>query len=696
MSSPFSQHRPSIASVIQEKRRLASLQSRQLNQHPTSSSSSSASTTPPQTLPTPSKSVPSTVRQVRSRGGTRIGGLSDLNGTTRFDSLNGAFNRFTWDTHPPPSPASIRTPSASIRTSSASTRTPSSSTSTICPPSSQPVINTSITTCLGLGEVVMTPTTEEWRSLGGLPGDMRKFTDGLDMSDGRDEDDPEDDSDDSSGSLNPPNSALFPPLTILNPSFTLSNDHDQNSNSSRPTRYPPSLNSIPITSKPDPQTSQDQSISPLPTTALLPSDVEPTAAVPTLTSVTGIIHSNITRIHEAPAPSSDSIPTLSAMSSQSLGLSQRVSPPTSPTALLTSILDAAQPPAIKPCSLIHDGVVRTPIDPRSYSASTGYRSIDSFVIEGEAGKGAYGMVKKVRERGATPDAPSLIIKYIIKQKILADCWKRHKVLGPIPVEIHVLDHLRRVSYRPSLIGAEASNPVLTNEVGDGVSTNRTNTAISPQRTGHPHICGILDYFEDADYYYLVMPFFGDGLDLFEYIDSRPEGLGSEEVRRIFGQILDAVCFLHERNIVHRDLKDENVIMDREGNVQLIDFGSAAYVRDGKKFDTFSGTLDFAAPEVLRGERHGGKEIDVWALGVLLYVLMCGECPFWNSDEAGLGLVESSRASIGLNGKDLDGIDLLKQCLSLEPEDRATTHELTSHRYLSKDGWIGQPPGRRTD
>ncbi|EGF98155.1 uncharacterized protein MELLADRAFT_118591 [Melampsora larici-populina 98AG31] len=684
MSSPFSQQRPSIASVIQEKRRLASLQSRQSNQQQqqqqqqqTITSSSGSSTPPPQVLPTPSQSVPSSVRQVRSRGGTRIGGLSDLNGTTRFDSLNGAFNRFTWDTHPPSSPGINRTPSAS--------------TSNTCRTPSHPVINTSVSTCLRLGEVVMTPTTEEWRSLGGLPGDMRKFTDGLDMSDGRDEDDPEDDSDDSTGSLNTTNPALFPSLNIDDASPTISNEPDQNHNSSRQTRCPPSLNSISLTCNSETQTLQEPCTSPLPISALLPSDVEPIAAIPTLTSVTGIIHTNISRIHQPRASSSGSIPTLSAMSSQSLGLSQRPSPPTSPTTLLTSILDASQPPTIRPCSLLHDGVVRTPIDPRSYSASTGYRSIDSFVIEGEAGKGAYGVVKKVRERGAGPDAPSLIIKYIIKQKILADCWKRHKVLGPIPVEIHVLDHLRRVSYRPSIIGPDASNPVLSNEVGDGtISHNRPN---SSQRTGHPHICGILDYFEDTDYYYLVMPFFGDGSDLFEYIDSRPEGLDIEEVKRIFGQILDAVCFIHERNIVHRDLKDENVIMDREGNVQLIDFGSAAYVRDGKKFDTFSGTLDFAAPEVLRGERHGGKEIDVWALGVLLYVLMCGECPFWNSDEASLGLVEGSRSSIGLNGKDLDGIDLLNQCLTLEPEKRATTHELSSHRFLSKDGWIGKPPGR---
>jgi hypothetical protein len=73
--------------------------------------------------------------------------------------------------------------------------------------------------------------------------------------------------------------------------------------------------------------------------------------------------------------------------------------------------------------------------------------------------------------------PELIIKYIIKQRILADCWKKHKILGPIPVEIHVLDHLRRIPTASFLPGA--SPPV-------------------EQITGHANICGMLDFFEDAE------------------------------------------------------------------------------------------------------------------------------------------------------------------------------------------------------
>lgn len=84
-----------------------------------------------------------------------------------------------------------------------------------------------------------------------------------------------------------------------------------------------------------------------------------------------------------------------------------------------------------------------------------------------------------------------------------------------------------------------------------------------------------------------------GQDLFELVDANADGLTPPVVRSILSQIAEALYFLHEHGIVHRDIKDENVVLDHLGNIQLIDFGSAAYVKDGKKFDTFSGTLELA-------------------------------------------------------------------------------------------------------
>ena len=88
-----------------------------------------------------------------------------------------------------------------------------------------------------------------------------------------------------------------------------------------------------------------------------------------------------------------------------------------------------------------------------------------------------------------------------------------------------------------------------------------------------------------------MPRFGIGQDLFDRVEGEPDGLPSHEVRSLLGQISDGLSFLHGQGIVHRDIKDENVILDGEGHCQLIDFGSAAHWKPGRMWDTFSGTLD---------------------------------------------------------------------------------------------------------
>lgn len=246
-----------------------------------------------------------------------------------------------------------------------------------------------------------------------------------------------------------------------------------------------------------------------------------------------------------------------------------------------------------------------PIDSRAYSAVTGMRTVNSFIVQGEAGKGAYGLVRKVRERGADGQAtgPPLMLKYIVKQRILADAYKRHKVLGAIPMEIHVLDFIRRVQ-RSSLLPRDPLTAVsaFKSAFGGGGQSkpslkelhapNTASEAAQLTSFGHPALCQMLDFFEDAENYYLVMSCFGDGQDLFDYVDAAPNGLGLDEARSILRQIVDAVAFLHSHGIVHRDIKDENIILDGKGGVQLIDFGSAAYIKEGKPyFDTFSGTLE---------------------------------------------------------------------------------------------------------
>lgn len=180
------------------------------------------------------------------------------------------------------------------------------------------------------------------------------------------------------------------------------------------------------------------------------------------------------------------------------------------------------------------------------------KTIDDFVILEDMGQGAYGQVKLARYKHN--GGKKVVLKYVTKRRILVDTWTRDRRLGTVPLEIHVLDYLQR----------------------DGLK--------------HPNIVEMEDFFEDETNYYIEMTPHGlPGMDLFDYIELRAN-MDEDECRSIFVQVAKAIHHLHVKaKVVHRDIKDENVVLDGEGNIKLIDFGSAAYIKSGP-FDVFVGTI----------------------------------------------------------------------------------------------------------
>lgn len=180
------------------------------------------------------------------------------------------------------------------------------------------------------------------------------------------------------------------------------------------------------------------------------------------------------------------------------------------------------------------------------------KTINDFVVLEEMGQGAYGQVKLCRYKKAS--SKKVVIKYVTKRRILVDTWTRDRRLGTVPLEIHVLDYLRRDGFK------------------------------------HPNIVEMADFFEDDINYYIEMTPHGlPGMDLFDYIELRVN-MEEKECRKIFVQVAEAIHHLHTKaKVVHRDIKDENVVLDGEGNIKLIDFGSAAYIKSGP-FDVFVGTI----------------------------------------------------------------------------------------------------------
>ncbi|KAF2845841.1 Pkinase-domain-containing protein [Plenodomus tracheiphilus IPT5] len=266
------------------------------------------------------------------------------------------------------------------------------------------------------------------------------------------------------------------------------------------------------------------------------------------------------------------------------------------------------------------------------------KTIDDFVVIEEMGQGAYGQVKLCRYKRNS--SKKVVIKYVTKRRILVDTWTRDRRLGTVPLEIHVLDYLRRDGFK------------------------------------HPNIVEMADFFEDdVNYYIEMIPHGMPGMDLFDYIELRVN-MEEKECRKIFVQVAEAIHHLHTKaKVVHRDIKDENVVLDGEGNIKLIDFGSAAYIKSGP-FDVFVGTIDYAAPEVLAGKPYRGKEQDVWALGILLYTIIYKENPFYSIDEI---MDHDLRVPWVMSE---ESIDLVRLMLDRDVEKRITIGGVLEHGWCS--------------
>ncbi|KAI8390270.1 kinase-like domain-containing protein [Blakeslea trispora] len=262
-------------------------------------------------------------------------------------------------------------------------------------------------------------------------------------------------------------------------------------------------------------------------------------------------------------------------------------------------------------------------------------SLDDYVILSTLGQGTYGMAK-LAYRKDDPSMRKVVIKYIFKSRILIDSWIRDRQLGSIPMEIHILRKLQR----------------------------------------HPHnnCCQLVTFMEDDDYYFLVMNLLDDSMDLFDYIESNND-MTEDEMKRIFYQVACATKHLHQQGIVHRDIKDENIILDRQGRVLLIDFGCATYYKRGKRFDTFAGTLEYCAPEILQGQPYAGPPQDIWSCGVLLYTLIYHENPFHNIDEI---MEKELRVPFVLSEA---SFDLISRMLQRDVESRLNIDDVLNHPWF---------------
>ncbi|XP_041827839.1 MAP/microtubule affinity-regulating kinase 3a isoform X6 [Melanotaenia boesemani] len=197
---------------------------------------------------------------------------------------------------------------------------------------------------------------------------------------------------------------------------------------------------------------------------------------------------------------------------------------------------------------------------------------------------------------------------------------------------------------------------------------------------HPNIVKLFEVIETERTLYLVMEYASGG-EVFDYLVAHGR-MKEKEARAKFRQIVSAVQYCHQKHIVHRDLKAENLLLDADMNIKIADFGFSNEFTVGNKLDTFCGSPPYAAPELFQGKKYDGPEVDVWSLGVILYTLVSGSLPFDGQN------LKELRERV-LRGKyripfymSTDCENLLKRFLVLNPTKRGTLEQIMKDRWIN--------------
>ncbi|KAI8914165.1 kinase-like domain-containing protein [Gorgonomyces haynaldii] len=249
------------------------------------------------------------------------------------------------------------------------------------------------------------------------------------------------------------------------------------------------------------------------------------------------------------------------------------------------------------------------------------------------------------------------IKAISKSKIPFQDWCRDRKLGSVTREVYILSRLE-----------------------------------------HPGIIKFVETLQDHDFFYICMEYHGEqetaypspppenyfkslprrrlSCDLFEYISA--ESMSESRIRYIYRQIVDAVAYLHDNGVCHLDIKDENVVIDDNLVTKLIDFGSSNFIptKTQDYFLHYRGTRAYTPPEVLDNLPFRGPEVDVWSLGVLLFIMAYGFPPFSQIEHVRHLVITKPpfKRSDLLN-------ELILDILQLDPLKRPTCRDILSHEWF---------------
>ncbi len=185
---------------------------------------------------------------------------------------------------------------------------------------------------------------------------------------------------------------------------------------------------------------------------------------------------------------------------------------------------------------------------------------------------------------------------------------------------------------------------------------------------HDHVLKHYGKFQDDDFVYLVLEH-APGGSFREVLKHKP--LSKAMAAKYISDLSKALKFCHEQNIIHRDIKPDNLLLGFDGKIKIADFGSAAYCRKGKDRQTQVGTPTYWAPEIVQADNHD-ERVDIWSLGICLFEFIVGKPPTFKGTEVKWP-----------DNLDDDAKDLISKMLKREPQERIPLVEIVKHPFVTR-------------
>jgi len=210
-----------------------------------------------------------------------------------------------------------------------------------------------------------------------------------------------------------------------------------------------------------------------------------------------------------------------------------------------------------------------------------------------------------------------------------------------------------------------------------------------QHCHHPYIIRLIDHFETGDHTYLILEYIKGG-DLGEYSKKLSYNFSEEHAANIMNQIAKGIKYLHLFGIFHKDLKPNNIMItqqDTNGIIKICDFGLSQILSGNEKTKSIAGTPNYISPEIFMGIPHN-KEVDIWALGVILYFLLSGKLPFQGKTEKEIAIKivkeELKFDKDHWENKSQTVQDLIKSCLQKSKERRININDFIDHPWFKNN------------